>query len=143
MIRLYQPDDVEQVLEVWFAAASLAHPFLTPEFMAEERETIRSVYIPITQTQVYEQEGRVVGFISLLENEVGAIFVDPAFQGRGVGRTLMDWARTQHPVLELDVFAANHLGRAFYDRYGFTYLSQHVHEPTGHILLRLRYTTTR
>lgn len=85
MIRPYQPDDVEQVLEVWFAAASLAHPFLTPEFMAEERETIRSVYMPITQTWVYEQAGRVVGFISLLENEVGAIFVDPTFQGRGVG----------------------------------------------------------
>lgn len=139
MIRSYQPDDEEQVLEVWFAAASLAHPFLTPEFMAEERETIRSVYMPITQTWVYEQAGRVVGFISLLENEVGAIFVAPTFQGRGVGRTLMDWARAQHPVLELEVFAANHLGRAFYDRYGFTYLSQHVHEPTGQMLLRLRY----
>ena len=139
MIRPYQPDDVESVLDVWFAAASLAHPFLTPAFMADERETIRSVYMPITQTWVYEQEGRIIGFISLLGNEVGAIFVDPAFQGRGVGRALMDQARGLHPVLELEVFAANRLGRAFYDRYGFTYLSQHIHEPTGHMLLRLRY----
>jgi putative acetyltransferase len=139
MIRPYQPDDVEPVLDVWFAAASLAHPFLTPAFMADERETIRSVYMPITQTWVYEQEGRIIGFISLLGNEVGAIFVDPAFQGRGGGRALMDQARGLHPVLELEVFAANRLGRAFYERYGFTYLSQHIHEPTGHMLLRLRY----
>ncbi|HEY8471398.1 MAG TPA: N-acetyltransferase [Natronosporangium sp.] len=57
--------------------------------------------------------------------EVLAIYVDPAQQGRGAGRALLDTAvgalRDQERVTEvrLWVFAENAPARAFYERYGF------------------------
>ncbi len=139
MIREYRDADLDQVLEVWFRASEVAHPFLTEEFLAAERENIRTVHIPKATTWVYEDGGRVVGFIALIGNEVGAIFVSPEMQGRGIGKALMDLARDRHDTLELDVFEANTIGRAFYEKYGFVRIGRSVHEESGQRCLRLRY----
>ena len=138
VIRTYRPADCEELLEVWAAASAVAHPFLDESFLEEERWNIRNVYLPKTETWVWEADGQVVGFIALLGNEVGAIFVDPRFHGTGIGRALMDHARTLHGELEVEVFKENAIGRAFYDRYGFVPMMEKVHEPTGQEVLRLR-----
>lgn len=139
MIREYRDADLDQLLEVWYRASEVAHPFLTEEFLAAERENIRKVHMPKAKTWVYEDAGKVVGFIALIGNEVGAIFVSPDMHGRGIGRALMDLARDRHDTLELDVFEANSIGRSFYERYGFTRIGRHVHAESGHPCLRLRY----
>jgi putative acetyltransferase len=89
MIRKYEETDLEGLLDVWYQASLVAHPFLGEDFFTQERENIRTVYMPIADTWVYEDAGRVVGFISLLDNEVGGIFVYPSWQGKGVGRSLI------------------------------------------------------
>jgi putative acetyltransferase len=88
---------------------------------------------------VYEKQGRVVGFISLADNEVGGIFVHPSWQRHGVGRALMDKARIVHKTLELDVFEANEQGRAFYAKYGFVPINKYGDETTGEMMIRLRF----
>lgn len=138
MIREYQDRDLNELLEVWYRASRIAHPFLDESFLSQERRNIAAVYMPMAEACVYVREGRVVGFIALMGNEVGALFVDPTVQGKGIGRALMDHARFFHSELELDVFEANHTGRRFYDRYGFEVERVHVHEQTGHSMLRLR-----
>ena len=94
----------------------------------------------VAETWVYEDEERVVGFIALIGDEVGAIFVYPEMQGHGVGRALMDHARGLRDKLELNVFKQNEKGRRFYDRYGFRFVSEHVNEQTGRPELRLELT---
>ncbi len=138
MIRRYVPEDLEELLDTWAAASSVAHPFLSEEFQQQERRNIPEVYLPVAETWVWESEGRVVGFLSLLGNEVGAIFVDPESQRTGIGHALMDRARARRDELEVEVFKANVLGRAFYARYGFRRLHEKIHEETGFPILRLK-----
>ena len=138
MIRPCADADVAELTEAWYQASLIAHSFLTEEFFAAERQQITDSWLPIAETTVYELDGRVVGFLALIDNEVGAIFVHPEHQGRGIGRALMDQARASRPFLELDVFEANPFGRRFYDAYGFQYVSEHVHEETGQAVHRLR-----
>jgi len=99
------------------------------------------MYLPNADTWVVEDEGKVVGFIALIGNEVGAIFVDPKCHGRGLGKALMDKAQSLHARLEVEVFKENHIGRNFYDRYGFKYLEEKVFETTGDKVLRLKSVT--
>ncbi len=80
----------------------------------------------------------MVGFIALLDNEVGGLFVTRAQQGQGIGRALMDHASASRDHLELEVFEANDIGRAFYDAYGFAVIGERLDEETGLRLLRLR-----
>jgi putative acetyltransferase len=138
MIRKYQDHDLNSLLELWYRASHLAHPFLDESFLRQERETIASVYMPRAETWVYARQGDVVGFISLLGNEVGGLFVDPTVQREGIGRALMDHARLLRGELEVEVFKANSIGRRFYDRYGFVFVKEHVDEQTGQPVLRMR-----
>ena len=141
-IRAYQHTDLQDLLAVWESASAAAHAFLPTTFFDEERWHIPNTYLPNADTWVAEYEGRVVGFISLIGSEVGAIFVDSSFHGAGVGSLLMDKARELHPILEVEVFEANKLGRRFYQRYGFKPLPATTHEESGHKLLRLKYSAT-
>jgi len=143
MIRAYKKEDLESLTDTWYAASQVAHPFLTEEFFDIERHNIADIYIPMADTFVYEDDGRVVGFIALIKNEVGALFVHPECHGRGYGRALMDHAKMLRGDLEVEVFKENRVGREFYRRYGFTFQEEHVHEETGETLLRLVYTEDR
>lgn len=138
-LRQYVESDLEAVLSSWENATRLAHPFMTDEFLAQERRNTVELYLPNTDTWVIEIDGQVVGFIALMGSEVGAIFVQPDYHGRGAGQALMDKARELHGELEVEVFSENTIGRKFYSKYGFGFLEEKLHEPTGHQLLRLRY----
>lgn len=138
MIRPYADEDLEELLDVWYRASLIAHSFLGEEFLASERRDVAGHWLPMAETMVYEADGRVVGFLALIGNEVGAIFVDPDYQGRGMGRALMDRARESRPFLELNVFEANTVGRSFYDAYGFELVDRHIHQASGQPELRLR-----
>lgn len=138
MIRPFNEADVDELVDVWYRSSRIAYSFLADDFFTTEQNEIVERWLPIADTTVAELDGRVVGFLSLIGNEVGAFFVDPDRQGQGIGRALMDHARGSRPFLELDVFEANALGRRFYDAYGFVVQSEHEHEVTGHNQLRLR-----
>ena len=139
MIRKYQDKDIEELLDVWFLASSLAHPFLSDDFMEQERENIRDKWIPQSETWVYEQEDEVTGFIALIGIEVGGLFVAPNRHGQGFGRSLMDHAKSIHNALEVEVFKENKIGRRFYDRQGFIVIKEFIHKATGNQLIRMRW----
>jgi len=141
ILRPHTADDVSAILDVWYRASLIAHPFLSEEFLASERREIEAEWLPIAETTVCEIDGRVVGFLSLVGDEVGAIFVDPRHQRRGAGRALMDHARTVRNELEVAVFEENAIGRSFYDGYGFEFVERRTNEETGHPELRLRLGT--
>lgn len=138
MIRKYDPGDLEDLIEVWYDAVQIAHSFWTPEMFERERKEISGTFLPLAETWVFEEEGKVVGFIALVGNEVGGIFVSPRSQRDGIGRALMDHARASRDHLELDVFEANEIGRSFYDAYGFEKVGERLDDATGLRVLRLR-----
>lgn len=139
-IRHYVESDLDAVLSSWEIATRLAHPFMTDAFIARERLNVAEVYMPNTDTWVIEVEGSVAGFIALIGNEVGALFLQPKYHGRGAGKALMDKAQELHGDLEVEVFKQNSIGRKFYSQYGFEYLEEKLHEPTGQQVLRLKFT---
>jgi putative acetyltransferase len=143
VIRPYDPEDRDALLEVWAESAAVAHPFWTAAMFQQERGDIAEKYLPVAETYVFERNGAVVGFISLLGDEVGGIFVAPRCHGQGIGRALMDWAWDSREHLELDVFEANTIGRAFYAVYGFAVVGERVDEATGQRVLRLRLSSTK
>jgi putative acetyltransferase len=80
-VRKYRDTDVESVLSAWENTQALAHPFLPAAFQEQEKKNIREVYLPNADTWVVENDDHVVGFIALIGNEIGGLFVQPAYHG--------------------------------------------------------------
>jgi len=139
VIRRFEPEDTDAVVEAWRRASALAHPFLDPEFVAEEERRTREVYLPNAETWVAEFDGRPVGFVALVDDEIGGLFLDPAFHGQGLGRALVDKAVELRGAVRVEVFSANVIGRRFYTAYGFVGDEEYLHEETGQMLLCQRF----
>ena len=143
MIRPYHPDDIPAILDIWYQATILAHPFLEAAFLAQEKENIQNIYLPNTKSWVYEESGKPIGFISMIDNEIGAIFLYPDYHGQGIGTKLIEFVHSFNKVLEVEVFANNKIGVPFYQNYGFEIMHEHIHEATNHLLYRMRCETKR
>ncbi len=139
MIRKYQPSDIDAIVEVWLNASEVAHPFLSETFLEQEEKNIRERYLPKTETWVFEDDHRVIGFISMLGNEVGALFLEPAFHGQGIGKAMMDWVAQKHDQLEVEVFKNNIIGKRFYEKYGFEQVREYFHLPAQQQMIRMRF----
>lgn len=128
------------VLSAWESASEVAHPFLTEQFLDQERINMPNIYLPNAETWVAEDTGQAIRFIALIGNEVGAIFVKSEFLGCDAGRTLMDKAQELRGEFEVEVFKENKIRRKFYSAHGFELLAEKIHEQTGNELLRLRFS---
>lgn len=116
--------DLEPLLKVWFDASRGAHGFLGEEKLNEHKHLVETVYFPKASSLVACLDGQPVGFISLIGNFIGGLFVDPAHQSKGIGRKLVEAARETHPVLELEVYTENQGAYRFYQGLGFAEVSR-------------------
>ena len=139
MIRKYDKHDIEVVVSLWRSASEIAHSFLSKDFLDQEDDNMRNIYLAFAETWVTEVEGTVVGFIALIEDEIGGLFLDPDFHGQGLGRALVDKAVIQKGPLKVEVFKENIIGRRFYDAYGFRETEEFIHEASGQTTLRMNF----
>ncbi|PRY88831.1 GNAT family N-acetyltransferase [Donghicola tyrosinivorans] len=77
-------------------------------------------------------DGRPKGFLALQDNFVHALFVAPPERGQGVGKALLDAAKSRHSRLELWTFKRNVAARNFYRREGFAEVGTSVGKHSDH-----------
>lgn len=137
MIRKLKVEDVDALVSIWHEANALAHPFLADDFVAQVAEDMRNIYLPNAETWVLEEEDRPVGFIALIGDEIGGLFLQPSFHGKRLGKAMVDHAFALHGPLRVEVFQRNEIGRRFYKRYGFVELEEYRHEPSGELTIKM------
>ena len=69
-------------------------------------------------TYVYD-DGVVRGFITVHNGEVMKLYVDPFFQGRGIGGQLLEYALAEKRADRFWVLEKNERAIRFYQRHGF------------------------
>lgn len=112
--------DSERLSGIWLDASLEAHSFLGAQRLLEQRCLIEERYLPMAETWVACRHAEPVGFISLLDDFVGGLFVAPNQQGLGIGRKLIAHALDQKGKLSLEVYVQNQQAVRFYTALGFT-----------------------
>lgn len=133
MIRPFEPQDTDAVLDIWLRGSVSAHSFIDRTYWEKQTDAMRRRYLPSARTFIHQDEatGRLTGFVSLIGNFVAALFVDPDRQSEGIGRSLLEQAGTLHESLRLNVYAENRKAVRFYLRQGFRIVRRQNDPHTG------------
>lgn len=78
---------------------------------------------PALRNSLVYDDGAVKGVIRVSDGEIEKLFVEPQFQGQGIGTALLEYAVRERGARELWALAYNIRGISFYRRNGFV--------PTG------------
>ena len=124
-------------MDIWYSASTVVHPFLEKSFIDKVTSDMRNLYIPGSDTWVYVEDNSIIGFVSMIDNEIGGLFILPDDQSKGVGRKLVDFIAETHKNIEVEVFEKNDVARKFYQKYGFKQIKQYFHEESKNEVLRL------
>jgi putative acetyltransferase len=120
MIRLSNETDVPELLIIWREAVSATHTFLSERDIAFYEEQVRDHYLPSCSFWVaVDADDRAQGFMGMTGSKIDALFIDPSYHGRGLGRALVTHAAAHEPTLSVDVNEQNEGAVAFYRKLGF------------------------
>ena len=131
MIRNYLPSDKNSFSRLYIESNIKGQAYLSPEFWQADCQEVVNQYFPQATTFLYEDKNKVVGTISLIENEIGGLFVSPSQWGQGIGSALIDDVKTHHSTLHLKVFTKNHRALSFYQKNGFEIRQNGICQVTG------------
>lgn len=130
-IRTYTVDDLDSMVEIWFEGSKQAHNFIQEEYWKSNQKVMKEVYFPMSQSHVLEVKGVIVGFISLIDEYIAALFVSPQEQGKGYGKIILDYAKDHKRSMNLKVYQENESAIRFYQKNGFIISTDSFDENTS------------
>ena len=141
MIRKFETRDLDTVMQIWLHGNLDAHAFLSAGFWTEHFEMVRDM-LPQAELYVSENEDtrQIDGFIGLTENHIEGVFVAKAARSKGIGKALLDYAKSRKPYLTLNVYQKNERALAFYRREQFTVQSEGIDEDTNEAEIQMLWT---
>ena len=124
MIRIFNNNDINQIMAIWLESNTDSHNFLNPDYWKRKYDEVKSM-IPQAEVYVYETDSIIKGFIGLDSDYIAGIFVDKPYRSNGIGTALINFIKKHHNKLVLSVYEKNTSAVIFYKKCGF------VIESTG------------
>lgn len=130
MIRKLQKSDIDRAAEIWLNTNLKAHDFISEQYWRGNFDIVKEMF-PQAEVYVYESDGKMQGFIGLDGEYIEGIFVSDEMQSRGIGKALLDYAKSRKSELRLNVYRKNIMAIRFYQREGFSVRSEGLDEAVG------------
>ncbi len=132
-IRKIKDEDINAVVELWYEVSLEAHSFVPSEYWKKNKEAMATKYLPNSETYLALQKDTIVGFITMVDNYLAAIFVSSDMQGRGIGTELLNHIKDHRNLIQLKVYKKNSKSVNFYIKQGFQLFAEETEEVTGEI----------
>ncbi|WP_426127362.1 acetyltransferase [Pararhizobium sp. PWRC1-1] len=133
--------DADRVMEIWRSSVDATHDFLSLEYRAELDDMLSGFLPTAPLTLAVNEAGNTVGFMLVSDRHLEALFIDPEYRGRGVGRMMLEEALVDRPDMTTDVNEQNHQAIGFYERMEFIRTGRSEVDGQGkpYPLIHLRY----
>ncbi|CAG9620383.1 N-acetyltransferase [Sutcliffiella rhizosphaerae] len=131
-IEMLKQYEVDTITEIWYRGSVQSHSFIDSNYWLAQKQEMRDKYIPMAQSYVIYHENEVAGFVSMVDNYLAALFIDPVYQGNGYGRELLQFIKGKYSTISLKVYKENKSAIRFYEKNGFLIKETLLDENTGH-----------
>ncbi|MUP39806.1 GNAT family N-acetyltransferase [Labilibaculum sp. 44] len=139
-IRKLETKNVETVVELWYQTSIIAHDFISASYWKKNKDAMASIYLPNSETYVAIEDENIIGFISMVENLLAAIFVDNELQGKGTGKKLLNFIKKRRIKIQLKAYMKNTKTVDFYKSQDFKTISKNKEKETGEYEYLMEWT---
>lgn len=130
MIRELHKADIDKVADIWLDTNIKAHSFIPAEYWESNSELVKEMMLQ-AEVYVYDVDHEIQGFIGMTDEYINGIFVCGEMQSQGIGKSLLDYAKSKKKKLLLNVYQKNARAISFYQREGFDIQCSDLDEATG------------
>lgn len=144
MIRPAHPNEFPFLTQLWLASSILCHPFVNPIFWKLQAEAMCHNYLPVSETYCFYEEGNPepLAFASMEDNFLAALFVQPGWEGKGIGSKLLAHCQSLKSYLLLTVYQKNSMAYDFYIKHHFIPIGKQVEPITKEVEILMQFTPT-
>lgn len=113
--------DYPELFAVWENSVKTTHDFLSPDDFEFFREIVRTgdVFRSVPILKSVKQNGRIVAFLGVSEENLEMLFIHDDFRGKGIGKFLIGYALNHLGVRKVEVNKDNVQAVGFYECFGF------------------------
>ena len=138
MIRKFETQDLDTVMQIWLHGNLDAHVFIPASFWRGHFEIVRDM---LPQAELYVHENEATRQIDgLSENHIEWIFAVKSARSKGFGKALLEYVKSRKPRLTLSVYQKNERALAFYRREKFVVQSEGIDEDTNEAELQMLWS---
>ena len=137
MIRKFEKNDINPVMQIWKNENIKAHKFISKEYWKNNYNYVKEI-LPNAEIYVYVLKENIVRFIGINENYIEGIFIDTNNQSKGIGTSLLNKVKENRDNLTLSVYKKNINAINFYKKNDFIITSENIDKDTAEI----EYTMT-
>jgi len=130
MIRELNKADIDRVADIWLDTNIKAHYFIPAKYWESNFELVKEMMLQ-AEVYVYEVDREIQGIIGMTDEYISGIFVCGEVQSQGIGKCLLDYAKSKKKKLLLNVYQKNARAISFYQREGFDIQCSDLDEATG------------
>lgn len=130
MIRELHKADIDKVADIWLDTNIKAHSFIPAEYWESNFELVKEMMLQ-AEVYVYEVDHEIQGFVGMTDEYINGIFVCGEMQSQGIGKFLLDYAKSKKKKLLLNVYQKNARAISFYQKEGFDIQCSDLDEATG------------
>lgn len=132
--------DLEILASIWLKSNLDAHAFINQNYWLENYPTVKE-NLPTAEIYAYYHNGKIVGFLGLIDTYVAGLFVLSDYRSLGIGGQLLAKIKAKHSKLTLSVYQKNERAVLFYLKQGFKILKEEKNLETNEVELLMEWTT--
>lgn len=111
---------LDELLKVWEDSVKATHHFLSDEEISEIKKYVPQALGAIPHLIIAEDDdSQPAAFMGIAGEKLEMLFVKNSARGKGLGKRLVNFGRTNYRVNELTVNEQNPGARGFYEHLGF------------------------
>lgn len=131
-VDFVQPYEFPAIVDVWEASVRATHQFLKEEDILYFKPLILNEYLKAVDLRcVRDSDKNIIGFLGVAEQNIEMLFIHPDARGKGIGKSLTEYAIKILHCIKVDVNEDNEQAVGFYQNMGFKIISRSELDGTG------------